>query len=537
MSEERCPSAATPESLAHPAPLAACLRRHLPFVLLLAYFGVVFDTFLFRTAGLTCPDGFFYARYAYLLPDRGLDRTFPWLYCTSLRDAFWDNKFLYHVFLMPFCRLAAEPLVGAKAATLCLQLVVLVVCYVALIRLKTPWPLAWVALLVVGNGLFLNRLLMVRPHVLSMALMVLALYGIVRQHAWGCFAIAFVYAWSYSAPFVVLATAVAAELGRVAFLGRPSRLPRVPLAVAAGLLAGHLVHPYSPLTLQALWAALNVTATAAAGGSVELGTEYLPLPLRELFVIMPLLAIVLLAAVAGAVLLRRGKLAGRQLSLEAALALGAALAWFGAMFVFSRAAEYSAPLAVLAAALVCRDLAGGIPAPLSTLAPPARTRRLLAVAAVVLLLAASHEWSFRLVRAVARASRSQYPSEEAWRRGRHFDGAAAWMKQNLKPRTLVLNFHWDDFPELFYSAPEYYYVSGSDPTLLRLFRPDLSTLLEDMRVKKAPLDLGKLGAAFQAEYIIMRSYRAAEYPRLRASRLKPVFADEGAVIYQVPSGG
>src|SRR5205814_229048 len=140
-------------------------------------------------------------------------------------------------------------------------------------------------------------------------------------------------------------------------------------------------------------------------------------------------------------------------------------------------------------------------------------------------------------------------------RGRFFDGAAAWMKKNLKPGTVVANFYWDDFPELFYCAPEMNYLVGLDPTFMRLAYPEKAKALEDMRVKerppslspppeRKPLDFARLKELFGTTHTVMRRYRAEKYGELydaSAHRFKTdaagatlVYEDRQAVIYTVP---
>ena len=592
-------------------------RKHLPLILVLLYFGVLFNGVLFMTQGAYERDAFYHARYSQMLPERGLSREFRWMQFVEWKDAFGDKDFLYHVVLMPFACLWPEALDGAKVGTLLLALVLLASVYVFLWRFKAPWPLLWVILLAVGGGFFLIRLLMVRSHCLSIILMVAALYVILRGRFWPCFTVAFLYAWSYSFPVAMLVTAVAAELGRTflchgyaattwrlirascarmrprqttgghrqpipagAGIGVSPRLvPRTVLATALGLGAGLLFHPYSPNSLRVLWLFLNVSAAGAVGSPIELGSEFAGLDLASLVLGLPGLLLALVLAVTGAALLLRRGLTpisgsleigclsppgqGCALSAESAAALGVALAWFASMFVFSRMVEYFAPMTVLAAALVARDWSGGGLSSCATDMPPqsgglsllpaagtdeaapnsrrshirgTRRPRVLAFMLIcALLLAGLHELSFYEVRARVRATRQHFPSDEAWYRGRYFDGAAEWMRKNLKPRETVINFHWDDFPELFYSAPFQNYIVGLDPTFMRLKYPKEAAVLEAMRIHAAPLDFGKLGRLLNSEYVIMRRYRAQTYRMSKDRVIQPVYEDETAVVYRTSS--
>jgi hypothetical protein len=511
-----------------PAGLWARLKPHWPALAVLLYFAVFFDNFLFMTAGVYERDAFYHARFSQMLPEHGLSRSFPWMQFTSWNESFCDKDFIYHLLLMPFCRFSSDALAGAKLATVVLNLFMLASLYFVLARLKTPWPIFWVALFVVGSGLFLSRLLMIRSHTLSIVLTIWSLVAIMEGRFRLLALLGFLYSWSYSFPLALVLTALGAEAGRAFAEGFPKRVPRTVLACALGVGAGLIAHPYSPHTLGMLWLLLNISAAGVARSHVELGSEFQPVAAGEVVFALPGLLLAFLFALGGGVWLRIKR--PDAVSKSTALALGAACAWFCAIFIFSRLIEYFAPAVILAAALVMRDMAGERLS-LTPFAPARRQRVLLMLLPAVLLLAACHEFSSMQVRAVYLSQTKHYASPEAFVKGRYFDGAAQWMKQNLRPAETVINFHWDDFPELYYSAPQQHYIVGLDPTLLRLKHPELSAMLEAMRTEAQPLDFKKLGEMFNARYVIMRRYRANACKPLREGRPVPVFMDEGAVIY------
>jgi hypothetical protein len=115
---------------------------------------------------------------------------------------------------------------------------------------------------------------------------------------------------------------------------------------------------------------------------------------------------------------------------------------------------------------------------------------------------------------------------------------------------VIVNVYWDEFPELYYTAPEFYYVGGMDPTLMRIAHPDHSATLERMRIRlrpdggersDAPLDFTKIAELFQTDYIVMETWRALKYPELKpgllpnapAGAIRPVYADAGAAVYRL----
>jgi hypothetical protein len=91
---------------------AALARSLAPAGLLLYVLGLYGATAIWHD-GLFERDGYYHARLAQLLPERGLSRSFPWTQVSTWKDRFCDKEILYHVAMAPFARLAAEPLHGA----------------------------------------------------------------------------------------------------------------------------------------------------------------------------------------------------------------------------------------------------------------------------------------------------------------------------------------------------------------------------------------------------------------------------------------
>ncbi len=532
----------------------AALRNHLLLAFVLLYFASVFRGVLFSTDGVFERDGFYHARYAQMLTERGLSRQFPWMQFTDWKENFADKDFLYHLILAPFCRDAAEPLPGAKWATLLLGMAAYLAFYIALVRLNVRWPIFWTVLLIVGSGIFLNRMLMVRSHVFSVLLMILSSWAIIRDKVWLCLVLGFVYAWSYSFPLAMVITAIAACAGRFALGERTLRTWQTAAAATGGVALGLVIHPYSPNTLTLVWTLVKIATSRAAGIPLELGSEFRPMlssnafssghalvaGLFSMLIEIPGPLLALSAAVMLAIFLKAGRLKDRRLSSESAAALGAALAWFAAIFVFSRLVEYLAPLATLAAALVCRDAL----APENELPPRTQLTRYLATALASLMVLsglyflALQEVSELGYSTLPHGVAQMYINEAQWKSGRFFSdaktgGAAEWMHAHLPADSTVLNFHWDDFTELYYDAPQFHYIVGLDPTLMRVPYPEQSATLEAMRTQQIPLDFAKLHQLFGADYMIMRSTRAATFPDLKNGVLRPVYADDGAVIYKL----
>lgn len=202
------------ESRPLPGWLEILLRSRVWAPLCLAYFAVVLCWGTFSPSGLYERDGYFHARYAQLLPEHGLSRAFPWTQASTWRENFCDKEFLFHVLLVPFCRDTADPVFGAKVVAVILAAIALVVQF-GLLRLHhVPHPLVCTLIFASLSGTVLHRLGMIRSHVLSMLLFQIGLHLLLTNRWKMLAALGFLYAWSYTFPWVLPLTAAVSFLAK-----------------------------------------------------------------------------------------------------------------------------------------------------------------------------------------------------------------------------------------------------------------------------------------------------------------------------------
>lgn len=467
------------------------------------------------SGGPTDRDSFYHARVASMLPERGLSRAFPWTSASTWAERYCDKEFLYHVFLAPFSR-GEEPLAGAVLAGTLLSAAVFAAFHLLLRAEGTPAAWAFTLLLAGAAGPFLLRTSYLRPHVVSL-LVVLAAWRPLMAGDWRWpLGLGFLLSWTYSFPLILPALTLAYALGRAAsgegFDWRPAA------AALGGVLAGLLVHPYSPNSLDSLATYLQVVRIAALERSfagVEVGRELAPYSSRGFLQLHAPMTVLLAGLSAG------GWTTSRRLGGAALGTLAAAWACYLGTLVFPRFVEYSAPLAVLAAALAARDLSkeGGREAvERAARGNPAGFG--VACAGVLALILGS----------VLHAAGYAF-SVGTGNDGPRFRGAAAWFAENLEPGETVLNLWWDDFPELFYDAPGQRYLVGLDPTYMLRWDPEKALRLEAMRAGRVPLDPDWLADAFKARVMVLRAPYTRYYPQLDWRLWKPVYADAAAAVY------
>jgi len=494
-------------------------RLAAPAALLLYVVGLYGATALFQD-GLFERDGYYHARVSQLLPERGLSRSFPWTQLSTWRDGYCDKEVLFHVAMAPFALAGDRAILGTRLFLVLLSTAVVAILWWLLRAHGVPWPAFFAALPLASGGLFLARLGMIRSHVLSMALLLLGLHLLLQRRWKALFWLGFVYAWSYTVPFVLVMTAVPFALGALLAPGAGWRDLdwRSVLAAGAGAVAGLAVHPYSPLTLETVLTYVQIFRLGlqgAASSGLELGNEIYPYPLPVLWDIYPLL-LLLAGALPVVALLRR-----RRLGPEALGTAAAATFWLGMTFASARFVEYQVLLLAAAIGLTARDLLA-TDGPERRLAARPRLGPALAVAAL-LALAAFHGRSLRFYR------HYQGPAAPA----RFFDGAAAWMGGHLAAGETVINLYWDDFPDLFYSAPRQRYLWGLDPTYSLRFDEGRTRLLELARSGQAPVDGPLFRQRFGSRWIVLRAGRLPRHPELGRPPFTPVYRDASAALFRI----
>ena len=478
-------------------------------------------------AGLFERDGYFHARFAWMLFDRGLSRAFPWTQLSTWRLQFCDKEFLYHLAMAPFARIGGDPILGARIFAVLLSVAVLAALYGLLRAHRVRWPLFFTALPLAAGGLFIARLGMIRSHVLSMLLLMAGVHLLLRRDWKALLGLGFLDAWCYTMPFVLVMTAVPFALGFWAARGGLEW--RAPAAAGLGSVLGLVAHPYSPLTLETFLTYVQVFRIGVQGAGrsgLELGNELYPYAISVFFDIYPLFLILVPVVLAAAVWLT---LRGRRTAPETWGLVAAMLFWFGMTLATPRFTEYSVLLMAAAAAFVVRDA-------WPVLEPLFAGRRLLGKGAAALALGVLlgfhlRSMGLRLDPPGFTGFYVHYQTRAA--PPRFFTGASAWMAGHLAPGETVINLYWDDFPELFYDGYRQHYLWGLDPTYSLREAPDLTLWLERMRRRQAPLDGPALAFAFQSRYLILRAARAGAYGALRRAPFREVYRDGSAVLYHI----
>jgi hypothetical protein len=505
---------------AGPAPAGAAaaaeapqMRRGSRQLLWLGLAGLAVVLF-YSSARLAAPAPWSYDEYYHLGMARELRthfplRSFPWTPFSLVSEHFADGVPLFHAALMPF---AAWPLErGGLAGVMLGQVFVLACLGVALWRLRVRHAWAYMLGMATLGSLFAMRFDMCRPQLLLVGFSLLFLgllatgarpwalaivagtFGL--AHAGGWIAVFYTAVWGavgWLVPGPGGATAGGGGTGGTGVTGGTNarRLLWLPVVwVAAGWLAGQLIHPNFPYNLRLMAIAnLVVPFQASPAGNAalrsQIGEELAPPGLGLLAEQWTIFLAPLAVAVA---LLRERRLRTRATLTTALVALAFLL--LGALLL-RRMLEVGAPLALLAlAALAAERRRQGLAGLLGGWT---------AWAAAVALLVGTI-WTAATVRLYG-FGRSSAPRE-----------MARWLGEHGRPGERVFTAQWADSAPLFYSAPRLQSLVALDPTLFFAKDPRLFQEYVDVVQGRRPEAARIIRERFGARWVTI--WQAPVYER------------------------
>ncbi|MEK7584315.1 MAG: hypothetical protein AAB490_03650, partial [Patescibacteria group bacterium] len=264
---------------------ALLVERKVDLVLLFVLAFVVLG-YIQRAPVIGDPDGFYHAKMALFLSRGQVLTTLPWMYFSTLRDAFTDHHLLYHLLLAPFV-IFGKPLLGVKLATVFFAASFFTVLYWFLKRQRAYAPLFF-TLLLLATSSFIFRLSLVKVNSISLIVFLLILTALIERRSLSLFFLNGIYVWLYGGWF--LSWVVAAACLAVAMLHRVWRHERVEvpqgmsmrrrswlglsLATIGGTAAGLLFNPYWPQNLYFYWQQVWQIAIVNAGTGLNVGGEW-----------------------------------------------------------------------------------------------------------------------------------------------------------------------------------------------------------------------------------------------------------------------
>lgn len=396
-----------------------------------------------RSENITDPDGFYHFRHAALYADgRILDSSFPWLPYSTIGEFSSDLWYGFHVILIPFTRIS-DSIYGMRVAGIAITAVALVLFYWAASRLGILYSYIWPFALLFASPFMVLRLTMLRPHVISVAVVALLFAFFVRSAPRGVFfaaaALAFLHINLFWIAFLIFGVcAVVKILTERLFDWRSS------VGLVAGLFLGWVLRPNAWGTAKLLYVQIFQFAFEKQKGTpLHFGTELLPPPFLD-FVAAFWIFLVLWGLAIAVFLYDFRKNKNNEKAVWASGILSFAF-FLMAVFIAQRSMDFWAAFGILFIALVF-----------------SRQKIFIGVVAAVF---------------IAMAALGIYRSGENLKifafEPRRFQGAAEWLKNNANPDEIVLNTAWEYFGELFFWNSNNRYVSGMDPIFQYTYNPAL----------------------------------------------------------------
>ncbi len=424
-------------------------------------------------------DGYYHIRWAAMLRENWPHLpAFKALPITTLDEQnYVDHHYLFHVLLIPFT--FGDLRVGAKLAAVVFSSLGIASLFALLVAYRVRYRWLWLAPLIAGSEHFLYRMSMTRAPALSLALLGVGTYLILkRKHVWLA-VLSFVFVWSYSLFPLMLVLAAAYSI-TVYLSERRIDLWGV-LASAVGIAAGLVVNPYFPKNLSLFRE--HVLMKYAGTYPVDVGIEWYP---YEAWAMLGISAVAFVVYFIG-LLAFEYRERGRDLKPLFFLIVSFALLLMA--FKSRRFIEYWPPFAVLFAAFTI-----GPRLERANFAWPVRTRdRAIAAIAAAVVTIAAILWMGGCLW-TAREDVKSETDPYAYR------GASEWIAANTPPGSMIFNTDWDDFPMLFYYNPNHTYVVGLDPTYLYDRDSELWKVYKDITLgdedNPAPLIRDRFGAEY-----------------------------------------
>ena len=268
----------SPTALAAPRPVR---RRHgLAVALVFAVAASALFAFVAACPVLPDADSYYHLAVARAYAERGVFHPPDWARFSIMHDGFGDKELLFHLFLLPFATLT-DPTRGGIVALAVLGGLIAAVLASQSMDAIGRWGLA-IPLLVFGTAIdFQLRVIRLRPELLSLLLVLIAIPLASRRRFVLLGAVAFVYTLAYTAFQAFLGLCLLFFAYGV-WVERRAEW-RIMLSPVLGIGLGLLLHPQFPANVR-VWLVQNISFYVQ-NPTTDLGSEILPRTTRDLLLV------------------------------------------------------------------------------------------------------------------------------------------------------------------------------------------------------------------------------------------------------------
>jgi len=437
-------------------------------------------------------DAYFHVQIADMGPSVYLTKFFPWTTLSVWSEHFSDKELLYHLFLTvirSYQKYISLPLGSPFNFPAIFFTGMMIAAFVYSANyFKVRNIIYYSLLLIFISPFFTDRILMLRPHVLAITIMLLAcplIHSIKNYKDLGkVFIFAFFSSWAYSNPHFILLPITAFAITK--FKHKPYLAVTILLAAIFGLLSGLTIHPQFPNSfliwkIQCIDVIVNLFHTAPS---------YYDMP-KELAPPSFLWIICNCAAffftIYGFIIYKRSEKGNLSLSSPyTALGICAALTTFS-VFISMRAMEYALPFSLIFLGAVKFHH-------YSTTEHQNREQR-KKYSFYLKILVVTLSFFFMIYEGEVIRKRAVIKPLSAF--------SEFMQSSNIPPGTVIGNIVWSDFPLLFYSAPQYRFLTGIEPMFSFYSDSETMNKLELFRRGKINLQANELAELLNCKFIFV----------------------------------
>jgi hypothetical protein len=411
-------------------------------------------------------DTAYHAVVGKLIREYGILHSFPWTPFSWLADNYADKELLFHLLFVPltgFNWVTAAKVVGTITGATALFSI-----YLVLRQEKVAYPWVWSMLPLLVSWAFLYRFVLVRPHLLSIALAIAVVWASSRERFLLLGILCALYPWTYVAWHMSLILVLISETAR--YLSVKRFQWRTFAAAFVGIVSGILLHPNSINLVKFNWITIVDILFRNAWGKkegFELGKEFNPFTFGEWAQWLALA--VVMVTIAAFISWRHMK---EDLT---PLAYSMTAVAFGILTAkTARFDEYFVPFAVVSLALSARYI---------------RWRFFpFMVALIAAIYTISFSWDY--IPGLNRRT-DDVPPE-----------IVTYLRQVIPPGAQIFTTEWGLTGALMLALPERRFIVALDPTLFYVKDPDLYRLWYRLPREAPPNSAELIRSRFNARYAL-----------------------------------
>ncbi|MFH1535033.1 MAG: hypothetical protein ABIF80_03540, partial [Patescibacteria group bacterium] len=450
-------------------------------VIFVIAFGVFF--YIQYTPAFPDPDSFYHMKMSLLIRDGNLAQGFPWLSdYTILGEAYTDQHFLYHVFLIPFVSIF-EPAIGIKIATVFLGAMLITVFYWLLKKEKIRFAWGYSILLLFVEP-FTFRISLAKAPSVSLIFLLVILWCLFNYRSKFLFIASAIFVCAYGG--FLLAVVLTGVFGLVSILydlrknktsgllknffgNQKSWIMRIftgkelglLLVSVMGVLVGLVINPYFPNNLAYYWAQLVQIGIVNYQNIIGVGGEWYPYTITELIpnTVFLFLVFIFALVVYFSTLKKQDKKSTTLLVL--------AIFFLVLTLKSRRYVEYFVPFSMLFGAFALNPIFKNVRISKLVKKIPSfyYSRRIVFTILLIYFIVTIPAIALRDLKQERNSFENGIPYNK-------FESASKWLEQNTPKDSIVLHSDWDEFPILFYHNSHNRYIVGLDPTFMYVYDED-----------------------------------------------------------------